>query len=212
MRDEFIPGTDMQRYYEHPTEDALERFLLHQLEESELEVLETHILACHACVERLEGLETQIAVTKSALGELQREARTSETAKASGGWRRWFSVPVLSWAAAATAAVALCVAAFLPAQVSLSAYRGTESTVAPQWRPLSVHLNANDVANGRVAVELVDAAGAQMWTGAAQVNHEQVEVHLPRIYKAGSYFVRLYEAGATSGQGDLLREFPLRVK
>jgi hypothetical protein len=118
----------------------------------------------------------------------------------------------LSWAGAAAAAAAFCLLAFLPAQVSLSAYRGNETSVAPQWRPLALHLNANDLADGPVRVQLVNEQGAEIWTGAAMVNREQVEIHLPRIYHAGSYFVRLYEPGASSAQGDLLREFPFQVK
>ena len=62
----------MQQYLEHPTEEALERFLLHQSQEAEIEIVETHILACESCVERLEVLETHIAATKIALAELQR--------------------------------------------------------------------------------------------------------------------------------------------
>jgi hypothetical protein len=49
------------------TEEALERFLLHQSRDEELEVLESHILACESCVTRLEDLEVWLAVTKLAL-------------------------------------------------------------------------------------------------------------------------------------------------
>lgn len=202
---------DMQPYFEHPTEEALERFLLNRSQEPELEVVETHILACNTCVERLEAMEVQIAVTKAALTEPS-IVRAPEPNRTNNMWRKWFSVPVLSWAASAAVAAALCIAAFLPARVELSAYRGTEMTMVPEWRPLHMHLNAEDIADGAVAVQLVNAEGAELWTGTATVQRDQADVHLPRIYHAGSYFVRLYEPAEGGARGDLLREFPFQVK
>ena len=61
----------MQPLFEHPSEETLERFLLHQSQQAEIEAVETHILACPSCVARLEIMETHIAATKIALGELQ---------------------------------------------------------------------------------------------------------------------------------------------
>ncbi len=58
-------------YIDHPTEEALERFLLHHSEEQELEIVETHILACESCVSRLESLESDIAASKLALRQFQ---------------------------------------------------------------------------------------------------------------------------------------------
>ena len=45
----------MTDYLDHPNEEALERFLRNEVQESELETIETHILACESCVTRLEA-------------------------------------------------------------------------------------------------------------------------------------------------------------
>ena len=201
----------MQQFLEHPTEEALERFLLHQCQEPEIEFVETHILACESCVERLQALEMQIAATKIALAELQRDSRIKESATEKRWWRPWSRVAGLSFAGAAACAV-LAVALFAPAQVKLSAYRGTETLSVPEWRPLHMHLATTDVADGLVAVQLVNGEGSEIWSGTSAVRHEQTDVRLPRITKPGSYFLRLYTPAKGSAEGDLLREFAFRVK
>lgn len=199
----------MSDYLEHPSEEALERFLLNQCRELELETVETHILACDSCVTRLEVMETELAVTKTALAGLQRNVQ-KKSSREKRSWRAWIPVPTFSFAAAAAVA-ALCFVAFFPAQVNLAVYRGVESSVVPEWRPLDVHLNAGDLADGTVAVQLVNERGAELWKGNATVHQEQAEVHLPRFTAVGNYFLRLYEP-AKDGQGDLLREFAFQVK
>jgi anti-sigma factor RsiW len=197
----------MQHYLDHPSEEALERFLLKQSPETELEVVETHILACSSCVAKLEHLETQIAVTKIALEELQHAPQQAKSIPKSF-WRSWFTVPKLAFAGA-MAALALGIAAFLPAQVTLSAYRGAETIVVPEWRPLQVQLSAIDLPEGPVAVQLVNAEGAEIWKGRDSIRRERLEVRLPRITKDGNYFLRLYTG---SNDAELLREFAFRVK
>ncbi len=201
----------MEQYLEHPNEEALERFLLHRSEEPELEIVETHMLACDSCVERLEILETQIAATKIALQEFQLEAQRKASAREKHSWKFRFGTAGLSFAGA-VACVALAVGAFSPAQVHLSAYRGVETSLVPEWRPLHMHLNATDLAQGPVAVQLVDSQGTELWKDASAVKNDQVDVHLPRIRKTGNYFVRLYEPAKGTAEGDLLREFAFKVK
>jgi hypothetical protein len=80
-------------YFDHPTEEALERFLLHQSRDEELEVLESHILACESCVTRLEDLEVWLAATKLALNEILAQKSVKATANERPSWRRsWFTV------------------------------------------------------------------------------------------------------------------------
>ena len=55
----------------HPSEEALERFLLHAVQGPELVQLEGHILACDSCVTRLEDIEIMLAATKLALRHLR---------------------------------------------------------------------------------------------------------------------------------------------
>ena len=204
----------MQQYLEHPTEEALERFLMQHSQEEELEILETHILACASCIARLENLEMQIAATKIALRELQQTSRQEVRSSEKRSWKAWFSVPTLSWVGAA-AVLLLGVAVIplsTPKDVTLSAYRGSEAPSVPKWHPLHMRLNGEDLTAGPVAVQVVDQEGADVWSGKSTVSHDQVEVNLPRINKTGSYFLRLYSSAANNASGELLREFVFEVK
>ena len=202
------------RYLDHHTEDALARFLLQQCQGDELEAVETHIFACEPCVTRLEELELQITATKLALQELESERSAREAAKRQHSWKSWFTVPTLSWAtgAACLALALLAVPRFVPANVGLSAYRGLESPTAPEGRPLDLHLNAADLAEGRIDVEVVDSDGSELWKGSANIQHDQAEVVVPRITEPGAHFVRLYAPAQDAGESPLLREFAFRIK
>src|SRR5207248_1085507 len=120
---------------DHPTEEALERFLLHQSREAELEVLETHILVCESCVTRLEDLEVRIAAAKLALTVILAQQSVKATAKERTSWRRsWFTVRNFSLAGTVAALSLGIVIAPLKirrtapvSEVTLSAYRGMET-------------------------------------------------------------------------------------
>jgi anti-sigma factor RsiW len=211
----------MLNYLEHPEEEVLERFVLHQSGEEETEVVETHILACDSCVSRLEALEVEVAAMKLALQEIRKNEAVADVAarqKASG--RNWFSLPKLSMAAGVAAlALGLVVipqlrngTGVLPvAQVSLVANRGSEFTVVPKGRPLHVVLNANDLNEKQLEVRLVDANGTELWKGSIAVQQNRASVDLPKIDSTGEDYVRLY-APTTQGEPELLREFPLTVR
>ncbi len=194
---------------EHPSEDALERFLMHRSETQELELVETHILACDSCVSRLESLEIQIAATKLALSELHQEKVAKQYARDHAPRRSWFSIQKLSWAGgiAALALAALSTPLFTPAQVNLAAYRGAETTVVPEWRPLQLHLNAENLPGDTVGVQLVNADGDEIWQGASSITNQGADVKLPRLTHSGGYLLRLY-----SPSKDLLREFSFQAK
>ena len=177
---------DMQQYVEHPTEETLERFLLHQMQEEELESMETHILACDSCVARLEEMEVQITATKMALAELHQEAVAESYAKESHSPWSWFKSH--GWSlAGATAALALAMAVVprfahvAPYETEVSAYRGSETTALPASRPLLLHLNAKDLPAEPVSVEVVNAEGNQVWKGQDAINHDKVDAKLPEI-------------------------------
>lgn len=205
-------------YLTHPAEEALERFLLHQCPDDELSIVETHVLACDSCISRLQALEMQIAATKIALEELEREQSVAVSARQHRFWESWFTIPNLSWAGAAAAVVAagLIVTPQLtrhsqpPAEISLSASRGPETGAAPEHRPLHVHFNAADLPQGPVMVQLVNDTGAELWKASSVVRQDKLDVTAPEIVRPGHYFFRLY---AGNGQeGELLREFAFQVK
>ena len=207
----------MQHHVEHPTEETLERFLLHQMQEEELENMETHILACDSCVARLEELEIQIAATKIALAELHNQTVAENYAKQSSSRWNWFRSH--GWSlAGATAALALAItitprfANVAPFETEVSAYRGSETIAIPAGRPLLLHLNAKDLPAEPVSVEVVNAEGNQVWKGSNAINHEKVDAKLPELKDKGNYLLRLYASGKDGAPGDLLREFSFDVK
>jgi len=207
-------------YLDHPAEEALERFLLHQSPEEEIEVVETHILACPSCVVRLEELETHISAMKTALREFERQTAPTQAAAPSRGWKSWFTMPHLAWASAAAAAIAVVLIvtpqmtrqASPAVDVNLSAYRGVEVASVPEGRPLHVHLNAADLPVGPVQVQLVDFTGTEVWKTDAVVRGDQVNITAPQISHAGAYFFRLYAPEEHDRERQLLREFAFQAK
>jgi|SRR5579875_1027896 len=197
-------------YFEHPAEEVLERFLLHHSPEDELEMVETHMLACEACVKRLELLELQISALKLAIQEVDSAPEQRLVVKRKP-WYSAFFLPALSWAGAA-AGIALCVAMLRPADVTLSANRGAETALVPEWRNIHFHLNAPDLNDGPVGVQVVNIEGRQVWKGEGKVSHEQANVSIPRIQHRGNYLLRLYSPGKTGPDGELLREFSFSIK
>src|SRR3954454_20038356 len=103
---------EMQPHTQHPTEETLENFLLHRMQDEELEKTETHILACDSCVARLEAMEIQLEATKIALGEFHKETVENNYVAAAAKNTRWawLKLPTLSLAGAGAAlAIALTV-------------------------------------------------------------------------------------------------------
>ena len=200
-------------YRDHPEEDALERFLMNQSGDEELEAVETHILGCEACVTRMETLELNIAATKLALQSLQAEQAKKLASANTSSWMSWFTLPRLSWAGAALAACAIVMTvASVPRDVTLTAYRGSETSSVMEWRPLKMHLNARDLTAGPVSIELVDNQGARIWRGQSSVKEEEIDVKVPRLTKEGTYYVRVYSMTPGSTANELEREFSIQAK
>jgi anti-sigma factor RsiW len=205
-------------YLDHPSEESLERFLLHHAQEDELERVETHILSCEACVTRLEELEIQLAAVKLALHEVSQELKPA-AAKERRFRSDWFTFRTLSWASAVavlalTVTVAPRFVSRAPAavDVSLSATRGSSGSAVPLGKALHLHLSAPDIASGPVQVVMVDGNGSEVWRGAANAQDDRVNVAVPRLDQPGAHFLRLYAMSTNNKPGDLLREFPFDVK
>lgn len=205
---------EMQEDLQHPSEDALERFVLHRMQEEELESFESHILACDNCVSRLEYLEVQIAATKMALSDLHQEKVAENYAKSKKSSWAWLKISGYSLAGVAAAAI-LTVAnlpSFNTVERDISGYRGSETIELPVNHPLYLHLNAKDLAASPVALEVVSAEGNEIWKGRSVVDHQKVDTHLPKITERGNYLLRVYSSPADQGQGALLKEFSIEVK
>ncbi|MFL6417474.1 MAG: hypothetical protein ACJ74Y_17610 [Bryobacteraceae bacterium] len=194
---------------QHPTEETLEKFLLHRMREEELEQTETHILACDSCVARLETMEIQLEATKIALAELHQQTVQENYAAAKTSRWAWLKLPTLSLAGAgAVLAIALAVVPqFTPVERNVSAVMGSEVTTIPANRPLLLHLNAKDLPNEKVAVQVVSADGNEVWKGASTIQNSVADAKLPKFHEKGNYLVRL-----SSTEGNLLREFSFAVE
>jgi hypothetical protein len=210
----------MLNYLDHPEEEVLERFVLNRTGEEETEVVETHILACDSCVSRLEALEIEVAATKLALQEIRlKEAAADMAARQKAPGKSWFSLASFSLAAGAAAlALALMIMPRMHkngtspiAAITLTASRGSDIPVVPKNIPLHVVMNADDIAEKPVDVQLVDANGKTLWTGSSVVQQSRAAVDLPKISEAGEHYVRLY-APVKQGEPELLREFPIDVR
>ncbi len=224
-------------YYDHPNEEALERFLLHRSGDQEVEVLETHLLACEPCLTRLETLETELTTLKAALISSEEERMQNELNPVKASWTSWFTLPRLSWAGAACAALAVGLVVVpqtfhkLPSSSSasaavvegdlsvcgsgtgsdLSACRGVETATLPEGRPLNLRVDTTDIPEGSVDVQVVNGAGREVWHGQTDISHERAQVKLPEIAQAGPYFLRFYVPSASS-EHELLREYRFEVK
>jgi anti-sigma factor RsiW len=205
-----------QPQLEHPTEETLERFLLHRMRDEELETTETHILACDSCVARLETMEIQLEATKMALAEFHQETVQKNYAAAAKSSRwAWLKLPTLSLAGAGAAvAIALAIVPqFTTVERNVNAVMGSEVTAIPAGHPLLLHLNAKDLPEEKVAVQVVSADGNEVWKGNSSVHNATVDAKLPKFHEKGNYLVRLYAAGQTpSTDGNLLREFSFAVE
>ena len=101
----------------------------------------------------------------------------------------------------------------IPRDVSMTAYRGLETAIVSEGRPLHMHLNAAGLPSDPIAVELVDRRGSIVWKGTATtIRHDTVDITLPRITRSGAYFLRLYSAPQPGAEASLLREFAFEAR
>jgi transposase len=180
--------------------------------EEELEDLESHVLACGYCVDQLETLETQIAAARLALQKMEEQRILKRSAQSFSRWKSWFTIPKLSFAAAGAVAAAAAILLSIPRDVNLTAYRGTETAIVSEGRPLHVHLNAAGLTPGAIAIELADSKGSIVWKGTSVVRHDIIDVSLPRITQAGAHYLRLYSPPEAGTEAILLREFAFDAK
>ncbi len=206
-----IPG-------EHASEDALERYCLGTVAAAELEAVESHLLVCSACQERLRESEAYVrtmqqATAQAAADQLARQDRW----RALGGWL-YRSVPA---AAIAGAAALVLVGIFgppsrrapiaAPVSVSLELTRGDESprAHAPAGRPLLLALDLTGLAPlAEYQVRIVDANGAAVWDSAAKTDRGRLEVAASIRLARGTYWVRIYRLSEPQTP---LREYGLEL-
>ena len=207
----------MVKFATHPPEEALEEYAFDRLPESAIIPLEEHILVCESC--------------QMALARVDEYIRLMKTAAAQVGPRKPTRLPPAGfWTALSTRSrVALFAAGFLVLSVAvaasrrnpstqsevsvvLTAFRGSSTAMAhvPAHRALNLTMDAADVTGSSdFVVQLVNAEGAPVWTGATKAAPKPT-VHVRANLPPGLYWARLY-AGSKASPDGLLREFGLRL-
>lgn len=202
-------------WLEHVSEELLERYLARQGSESEVEVVETHLLVCDSCRDRLDELEDYRTVMRQGFALLASQPEQVQArARLSGlpAWRlpRWS--PRFSMIAAA-AALALAAFLLVPANVSLTSERGSDTAAtAPPGRILQLHLDSSGLPDGEVSVEIVDSNGNAIGERQLLVRSNQVTVGVRPLW-SGLYYARIYSSKDGHLDSDrLLREFGFQVR
>ena len=187
----------------HASEDALERFCLGSASAAELEGIESHLLVCPACQDRLRETEKYVrtmqqATAQAVADQLARQSRWR-------GMREWVlrSLPANAIAAAVALALIWGLApsngprlATTPVAVALDVARGDESprAHAPALQPLLLNLDLRGVAAlDSYRVRIVDARGDGLLDATAKPDHERLSVAAPIRLARGTYWVRLYD-------------------
>jgi anti-sigma factor RsiW len=215
---------------EHTSEELLERYLAKRGSESEVEVVETHLLICESCRVRLDELEDYKSVMRQGFALL---ASQPEQLPARAGFRglpawvlprwsmNWSPRWLPNWSLLPPAAVlALAFILVAPAirrpagtvDITLTAERGSKTAAVdlPAGSTLQLHLDATGLPDGQVSVEILDSTGTA-------INEQQVtrsnELAIGVQHLAsGIYYARIYSGKKRHvDSGQLLREFVFQI-
>jgi hypothetical protein len=214
---------------EHVSEKLLERYLAHQGSESEVEVVETHLLICDSCRGRLDELEDYRSAMRQGFALLASQPQQSKAPGWFRGLPAW-SFPSWSWNFRRSwprwspkswllipAAATLALAAFLvvgPVDVSLTSERGGETpgVSAPKGRNLQLHLDSSGLPDGQVSVEIVDSNGNAITEQQTLANSNHATIGVAPL-TGGVYYARIYSSkGGHLDSDRLLREFAFQVR
>jgi hypothetical protein len=193
----------------HGTDDQLELYARGRLPESDLPVLEEHLMVCTTCREKLD----EIADFALGMREAAVPQTVSQTMPSAWGLASFFRRPAFSMALAfAALLVVLGVFSngrtqFAPsASLQLTATRG-EMPIAVAAREFDLTLSDGPREGGPFRVEVLNATGASAWSGLAESSPAGVRFKLTQRLVQGDYFVRLY-----SVSGKILREYGFRIR
>ena len=213
----------MQGRVDHVCEEDLELYALGRLPALQVERLETHILICADCQDRLVETETYVQAVRDAALQLSREQHPS-------WWRRLaglldaFVAPRLVWVAGAVLLAAGLTflslvwapsgpGASAPVAVALQTLRGaagSQSAAAPSGRGLVLEADLAGLPQGESwELRLVDSAGRLVRTIVGEGTGTRVSWTVSKGLRKGAYWARLYARGAP---GQLVREYALRVE
>jgi hypothetical protein len=193
----------------HGTDDQLELYARGRLPESELPVLEEHLMICTNCRDKLD----EIGDFALGMHEASIKAAVPQTGRAGWGLASFLRRPAFSMALAFVALlVVMGVFAngrpkFAPsASLLLTATRG-EMPLTVAAREFDVTLSDGPREGGPFRIEVLTATGAKAWSGLAESSPAGVQFQLTEKLTQGDYFVRLYSVA-----GKTLREYGFRIR
>lgn len=202
----------------HPTDNDIELYSMGRLSEEAASPLEEHLLLCEPCRNRVDDSDEFVATMRNAL--LANTAAASVEVKRPSFWSRLFAAPVPVWAGAMAVIALVAVLApwrqgsVEPFAVQLETFRGAgtpAAAIAPAGRPLLLHVDAKGLpASVSYQMELADARGDSVWESEVQPRNETFTLDIDRSLSSGQYWMRIYR-NASTGRGELLREFALRI-
>ena len=200
-----IPLDPNRRFLTHPSDEILEDYALCRLPEALAAPIEEHLLICPSCQNAIAETDQFVAALRSARSQ-----------PAAG----WSVLPSLANKPALGPLAILIILAIVmvwkrpqetstPVAVRLASLRGANRlSAAPAGKPLRLSIDLPDlVPTGEYRVEVVDAAGSPVWTGAVSDIGGKLIATMSKPIGNGVYWVRLYGKNA-----ELLREFGLSAQ
>lgn len=200
----------------HVPEDMLMGYSSGHLPDRALAGLEEHILMCEACQLHLQAIDEHMLIAAQAVKEVREERKAIKKVR-TPGWL--FGTPKIIWAMGLATAIVCVVTPLLrpgatlqrpPTEVSLTASRGSiQALVAhPQAGKLTLKIDTSELLNlPAYQLQLVDAAGREIWSGPAPNLQQQIRVALPDPLRSGQYWVRLW-----TPEHIQVREFGLAIE
>jgi hypothetical protein len=207
---------------DHEFDDQLELYALDRLSETDVIPLEEHLMVCEPCREKLEHIAAFAYTMRDVLKEHPlpvAEPKSSLLDRISSAWNNlaganWkpqaalagvFAVVVLSvgvWQMNKPSGSTMLPAA---ASLQLTAMRGDMPSVNAA-QELSLQVGDAPESGSPFRMELVNDAGAAVWTGQPNASGHSLTATIHKPVPAGVYFARLYD-----GSGKLLHEYGFRV-
>lgn len=191
---------------EHPDESVWEEYVFGRLNEEEEAATEEHLLVCDLCRNKLAEVDEFVRLMKFAATHAAKN-RTLLTALR----------PALVASGVATACLLAAGLIGVPNPPAASVFVPLKSTRggieaafnhAQAKHPLDLFIETAEASpSGHYRLEVMNATGEPVWSGAVSAKAGSLTVHMPKMLRPGLYWVRWYEQPS-----ELLAEYGLKVE
>lgn len=204
----------------HPSNEVLERYALGHLPEFDLEQVEEHLLVCELCQDEMTLVDSYIREIKEVCRAevVSRSVRSKPKFSLFEYFNKLLAFPRPVLAGACAAAALIMVVPFVrqsapsgpPLVIQLQTERGfrgnstqpkKEAGVATAQanRPLELNIALGSGSDsGPIQAEIVKRSGAKVWTGTVTPVDSKLKIQVASGLRAGSYWVRLFDASHES--------------